>query len=134
MLYSDIHINNIMMDPTVFTDIPHPTHHSMSIDFKHSLRTRTRTSHPPRYYYIDFGLSWILSPEDPSPRIVVSVPGDKTIPEFKDPGPGGQHDPYKIDVYCLGNIIREHFMAVSGTLIERRVSLTINAIAEKPEF
>ncbi len=111
---SDIKTNNIMMDPTVLSDIPHPAHYSRSIDFKHLLRTRTRTSHPARYYYIDFGLSWKLPPEDPSPRIIVSPPGDKTIPEFKDPGLGGRYaDPYKIDIYCLGNTIRQNFIVVS---------------------
>ncbi|KAI1795567.1 kinase-like domain-containing protein, partial [Ganoderma leucocontextum] len=111
----DIHINNLMMDPTpIFSDTPHPTHSYKSYDFKHSIRTRTRTSNPTRYFYIDFGLSARLPPEDPSPRIGVDIGGDKTVPEYRDPN--GLHDPYKIDVYCLGNILREHFMDKSHSL------------------
>ncbi|KAM5533182.1 hypothetical protein V8D89_013138 [Ganoderma adspersum] len=105
----DIHINNLMMDPVpVFSNIPHPTHSYKSYDFKRSISTRTRTSHPTKYFYIDFGLSWRLPSEDPSPRIGVDIGGDKSVPEYKDPQ--GLHDPYKIDVYCLGNILREYFM------------------------
>lgn len=108
-------MNNIMMDPTpLLSEIPHPTHETESYDFKHSIRTQTRTSHPTRYFYIDFGLSWRVPPDDPSPQVLVSKPGDKTVPEFEGPGPLGRcADPYKIDVYCLGNIIREQFMDVS---------------------
>lgn len=103
-----------MMDPTpVFSDIPHPTHSYKSYDFKRSISTRTRTSCPIKYFYIDFGLSWRLPAEDPSPRVGVDIGGDKSVPEYKDPQ--GLHDPYKIDVYCLGNIIREYFMDVSLT-------------------
>ena len=111
---SDIKVNNIMMDPTpLLSEIPHPTHETESYDFKHSIRTQTRTSHPTRYFYIDFGLSWRVPPDDPSPQVLVSKPGDKTVPEFEGPRPLGRYaDPYKIDVYCLGNIIREHFMDV----------------------
>ncbi|KAM5533174.1 hypothetical protein V8D89_013130 [Ganoderma adspersum] len=114
--HCDIKKQNIMMDPTILSDIPHPARYSKSINFKRYVRTRTRTSHPTRYFYIDFGLSFILPPDDPSPRVLVSRPGDKSVPEFKDPGPHGRYsDPYKIDIYCLGNTIRENFMAKSPT-------------------
>ena len=134
-LYSDIHVNNIMMEPTpLISHIPHPTHYTKSYDFKHYIRKRTRTSYPTRYFYIDFGLSYRLPPEDPSPRIHVAIGGDKTVPEYKDPH--GLHDPYKIDVYCLGNIIQEHFMDVSsGLLWWPLVLLTASiAVTEDAEF
>ncbi|PIL35987.1 hypothetical protein GSI_01647 [Ganoderma sinense ZZ0214-1] len=111
----DIHKNNIMMDPTpVFSDIPHPTHSYKSYDFKHSISTRTRTSHPTKYFYIDFGFSWRLPSDDPSPRIGLGVGGDKSVPEYEDRQ--GRHDPYKVDVYCLGSTIRQYFMDKSYSL------------------
>lgn len=116
-----------MMEPTpLISHIPHPTHYTKSYDFKHYIRKRTRTSFPTRYFYIDFGLSYRLSPENLSPRIHVAIGGDKTIPEYKDPH--SLHDPYKIDVYCLGNIIQEHFMDVSlfRSLYRPGVSLTVS--------
>ena len=111
---SDIKINNIMMDPTpVFSDIPHPMHWYQGHDFKHNLRTQTHTSHPTRYFYINFGLLWRVPPNDPSPQVLVSKPKNKTVPEFEGPGPFGYYaDPYKIDMYCLGNLIHEHFMNI----------------------
>ncbi|PIL35991.1 hypothetical protein GSI_01651 [Ganoderma sinense ZZ0214-1] len=111
----DIHKNNIMMDPTpVFSYIPHPTHSHKSYDFKHSISTRTRTSHPTKYFYIDFGFSWRLRPDDPSPRVGLDIGGDRSVPEYEDRQ--GRHDPYKVDVYCLGNIIRQYFMDKSRSL------------------
>ncbi|TBU31672.1 kinase-like domain-containing protein [Dichomitus squalens] len=113
LAHCDIKFNNVMMDTVpLLSEIPHPTywHSDKSYDFKRSIKTRTRTSYPPRYYYIDFGLSYELSPEEPSPRLRVALGGDKSAPEYKNRD--APLDPYKLDIYCLGNLIREHFINV----------------------
>ena len=122
------------MEPTpLISDIPHPTHFTKSYDFKRSITKRTRTSYPTRYFYIDFGLSARLPPGEPSPRVHVALGGDRTVPEYKDPH--GLHDPYKIDVYCLGNLIREHFMDVSAFCHSPRSLLTFLAgVVEEPQL
>ena len=117
---SDLHINNVIMDPTpLFSEIPHPIRRYKSYDFTHQVKQHTRTSHPTRYFYIDFGLAYLFSPGEDVPRVPLAVGGDKTAPEYKDPD--ALRDPYKLDVYCLGNIIREHFMDVSAAAFASHV-------------
>ena len=103
---------NVMMDPeNIFHPLPHPINHNRSYDFKRKTRQFARTGHPTKYYYIDFGLSHLFSPQS-SPHINVAIGGDKSVPEYTEPF--SPKDPFKIDVYCLGNLIREDLMAVSG--------------------
>ncbi|TBU31680.1 kinase-like domain-containing protein [Dichomitus squalens] len=107
--HCDIHVNNILMDPVpLFSELPHPVRLYKSYDFKRRVTQHTRTAHPTTYYYIDLGLSNRCDPPGASPLIHVSIGGDRTVPEYKDPS--ALRDPYKIDVYCLGNVIREEFL------------------------
>lgn len=105
---------NVMMDPVpLFSEQPHPIDLRRSYDFKRKTRRYTRTGHPTTYYYIDFGLSYRFSRQDgANPLVPVAFGGDKSVPEYKDPST--PKDPYKIDVYCLGNLIREDIMGVSS--------------------
>ncbi|RPD52335.1 hypothetical protein L227DRAFT_582116 [Lentinus tigrinus ALCF2SS1-6] len=106
---SDIHVVNFLMEPTpLLSEIPHPARPQRSYDFKRRVKRRTRTEFPTRYHIIDFGLSRRFSPGD---ELVapVSYGGDKSVPEYKDPS-RAVSNPFAIDVYCLGNMIREWFM------------------------
>ena len=99
------------MDATpLLSEVPHPTFPRRSYDFKRKIKIRTRTEYPVRYYIIDFGLSRQFSPGD---KLVapVSYGGDKSVPEYKDPA-RAVSNPFAIDVYCLGNMIREWFINV----------------------
>ena len=101
-----------MMDPEpLFVPLPHPADHNRSYDFKTRTKRFTRTEKPTRYYYIDFGLSRRFSPGQPVHLVDIPFGGDKSVPEYKDPSM--PKDPYKIDVYCLGNLIRRDLMGVS---------------------
>ncbi|KAI1795563.1 kinase-like domain-containing protein, partial [Ganoderma leucocontextum] len=112
LAHCDIHINNLMMDPApLFSESPHPVRPHRSYDFKRRVTQLTRTSHPTKYYYIDFGLSILCRPPDASPLIHVSFGGDKTVPEYEEPAV--LRDPYKIDVYCLGNLLQNQFLGKS---------------------
>lgn len=112
VVQSDITLLNVMMDPApLYSDIPHPIHSEMSYDFKRKVRQYTRTDHPTRYYYIDFGLSVKFAPgeETVSP---INIGGDRSVPEFENES--GMYNPFQADIYTLGNLIREDFMKVSA--------------------
>lgn len=99
------------MDPIpLLSEIPHPIRRERSYDYKRKVKQRTRTEYPTRYYIIDFGLSRKFSPGD---ELIapVSRGGDKSVPEYKDPS-RTVSNPFAIDVYCLGNLIQEWFVAV----------------------
>nr|VWO96976.1 Uncharacterized protein [Ganoderma boninense] len=113
--HCDVHMMNAMMDPVpLFSERPHPIDLSRSYDFKRKTKQYTRTGHPTRYYYIDFGLSYRFSPQEGDPLVPVTLGGDKSVPEYNDPST--PKDPYKIDVYCLGNLIREDMMGRASGL------------------
>ena len=54
-------------------------------------------------------------PSDVSPHEVSLIGGDKTVPEFLKGQP--YHDPYKTDIYYVGNLIRTEFMQVRSSLL-----------------
>ena len=74
---------------------------------------RTRTSKPPKYYIIDFGMSRRYSPGDPHPTETHPDGGDRTVPEFNNSWDLVVHDPFAVDIYCLGNIIKREILDVS---------------------
>ncbi|KAF8494179.1 kinase-like domain-containing protein [Russula emetica] len=83
----------------------HPIQLNRSPNFKGQARRYTRTARPPRYYLIDFGLSRRYSS-----RNALDEPlrgGDKSAPEHRH---GGRCNPFRTDIYYLGNLVREHFI------------------------
>ena len=109
---SDIQLANVMMDPVpLLSEVPHPAFRQRSYDFKRKVKQHTCTECPTRFYIIDFGLSRTFSPGEDLVA-PVSYGGDKSVPEYKDPS-RAVSNPFAIDVYCLGNLIREWFMDVS---------------------
>lgn len=55
-----------------------------------------------RYYLADFGLSVRLPPSQ-SRLVVGEVGADREVPELSDTTP---YDPFKVDVFVLGNVFR----------------------------
>ncbi len=104
-------ILNIMMDPMpLISEVPHPVwEHRSFVDPERRIKRRIRTDHPVRYYIIDFGLSRKFSPGEPHVAPIV-FGGDKSVPEYKTAP--GDCDPFKVDIYHLGNMFREDFMQV----------------------
>lgn len=102
---------NILMDPVpLHSEITHPNHPKRSYDFKRKVKLHTRTECPTKYYIIDFGLSRTFSPGE---ELVapVSKGGDRSVPEYKDPT-RAVSNPFAIDVYCLGSMIRRGLLNV----------------------
>jgi hypothetical protein len=99
---------NIMMDGSMYPNSWHPSRDYMKRDFSGEAKHRTRTQRPPKYYLIDFGISRRFNPDDPSPKAVPILGGDKTVPEFQKSAEAC--DPFPTDVYYIGNTIRQDFI------------------------
>ena len=64
---------------------------------------------PVKYYFVDFGISSHFSPED-TERLVLGADGlDKTVPELS---PAVPYDPFKVDIFVLGNFLRKRVYKV----------------------
>ncbi len=106
--YRDCTVNNIMFDPSrMYPRGYHPVQLNRSLSFKGQAKRYTRTARPPRYYFIDFGLSRRYSSRNAHDEPLRG--GDKSAPEHRQ---GGRCNPFHTDIYYLGNLVREHFMLV----------------------
>ena len=94
----------------------HPVMQYQDPSFAHSAKYFTRTQRPPKYYFIDFGISRRYDPADGPPLELPIEGGDKTVPEFK--ASHGPCDPFPTDVYYLGNLIRQEFLEVTCILYD----------------
>jgi hypothetical protein len=102
---------NILMDGNMFIDPWHASDQYMSEDFKRAARHRTRTYSPPRYYYIDFGISRKYEASNTNPLEAPIFGGDKEVPEFKEDN-YRPRNPFPTDVWYLGHAIQEIFLQV----------------------
>ncbi|KAG6858813.1 hypothetical protein C0995_013749 [Termitomyces sp. Mi166 len=94
----------------LFDSPPHPKKGNMKRDFSGMVSIMSsRTLKPLKYYFIDFGLSKIYRPEDAPFLEQPPWGGDKTVPEHLIPNPP-PCDPFAVDVYCLGNFLRQYFL------------------------
>ena len=83
----------------------HPVKIDQNRNFKGTAKAYTRTQRPPRYYFIDFGLSSQYSSRDAMDE---PQPGeDKSAPEHRS---GQRCNPFHTDVYYIGNLVRQEFM------------------------
>ncbi|KAF5320432.1 hypothetical protein D9611_010813 [Ephemerocybe angulata] len=111
--HRDIAYGNFMMDTMLFTTPFHPFFVSYRLDYKGSVKAKyTRTQRRPKYYIIDFGLSVRYEPHEMPPMRVMGAYGsDRTVPEYTsryEP-----HNPFPIDIYCLGNMIRREILTAN---------------------
>ncbi|TFK53488.1 kinase-like protein [Heliocybe sulcata] len=107
--HRDCYSRNIMMDANhLFPEGFHPVVTLQKPDISGSSKHSTRTWHPVRYYFVDFGISRRYKPED-LPVLEPQILGaDTTVPEFEESDE--PVDPFPTDVYYLGNMIREDFI------------------------
>ncbi|EGO25686.1 hypothetical protein SERLADRAFT_415165 [Serpula lacrymans var. lacrymans S7.9] len=100
---------NVMMDATpLYIDPYHPQDLDMRRDFSGKARYFTRTERPPRYFFIDFGISRRYAADNNAPLEYPIWGGDKTVPEFQKADDAC--NPFPTDIYYLGNMIRENFL------------------------
>ena len=120
---SDLQYANVMMEPIpLLSDVPHPTHPHRSYDFQRKVKQSTRTKRPTKYYIIDFGLSRQFSPGE---ELIapLNIGGDRSVPEYQDPS--RMHNPFPIDVYHLGNMIKTRYMKV-GDMTQEITQVILN--------
>ena len=86
----------------------HPVRRNYTLDVTEELQPLSRSEHPVRYYYIDFGLSERFSPGTPS-LVVGDVGRDAEVPELSSTVP---YDGYKADIYALGNLFHKEVVQV----------------------
>ncbi|KAF5357271.1 hypothetical protein D9757_013001 [Collybiopsis confluens] len=106
--HNDVKFNNIMMDwYPLYPDPPHSLRTSQRMDWKGPSKPRNRTLCPVKYHFIDWNLSRQWDPSAGiSPQLPSGYGGTPTVPEFKE---DQLCDPFAVDVFCLGNVIREKF-------------------------
>ena len=102
---------NIQLDPSdLFPGGFHPVLRYMEPDLKRAVRPLSRlfASKSVQYYFIDFGIS--MHGPDGKPRAVLGVDClDKSVPELSSTVP---YDPFKEDIYILGNLFKQSIHAV----------------------
>ncbi|KAG6834335.1 hypothetical protein H0H93_010363 [Arthromyces matolae] len=93
----------------LYSHPPHPINNRRRRDYRGYVAPPvSRTVTPIKYYFIDFDLSEVFGPNDVRLRIP-PWGGDRTVPEHKLPY-DPPCDPFPVDVYCLGNVIRQGFL------------------------
>ncbi|KAJ7446887.1 kinase-like domain-containing protein [Mycena galericulata] len=108
--HGDCKYDSFMVDSTALfreiSNLPHPSSPDVRRDNRGPPRpSTTRTLSPVRYFIIDYNLSRRY--EGPGPHLEYpGWGGDKTVPEWDSEE---LCDPFPVDVYCLGNTIRENF-------------------------
>ncbi|KAG1863837.1 hypothetical protein F4604DRAFT_1625791 [Suillus subluteus] len=108
--HRDCMSRNIMMDAKdLYVEPYHPVNRRMKRDYSGYARHYTRTQRPPKYYFIDFGLSRQYDAQEDNPLEYPIFGGDKSVPEFQNSA-DIPLNPFPTDVYYLGNVIRQEFL------------------------
>ncbi|KAH8989518.1 hypothetical protein EDB86DRAFT_2942809 [Lactarius hatsudake] len=104
--HRDCTANNVMLEPSkIYPTGFHPVKRDRNRNFKGKATAYTRTQRPPRYLFIDLGLSRRYPTRD-----IIDEPlhgGDRTAPEIKS---RNWSNPFHTDVYYIGNLVRGEFM------------------------
>lgn len=66
---------------------------------------------PVKYYYIDFGISSKFSPDEKSRLVYGSLGRDQEVPELSN---SIAYDPFKVDIFLIGNTLRQMMHDVSS--------------------
>ncbi|KAG6877654.1 hypothetical protein C0993_005279 [Termitomyces sp. T159_Od127] len=111
VIHGDCKSDNLMAGTVpLFNVTPHPARRFMRLDYKGRVSvSSSRTKKPVKYYLIDFDLSEVYRPEDAPYLRQPPWGGDKSVPEFSLPN-APPCDPFAVDVYCMGNCIREDYL------------------------
>ncbi|KAI9446060.1 hypothetical protein H4582DRAFT_2163423, partial [Lactarius indigo] len=97
---------NIMFDPSqMYPNGFHPVMIDRNRNFEGTAKAYTRTQRPPRYYFVDFGLSCQYTSRNAMDEPLRG--GDKSAPEHRS---RQRCNPFHTDIYYLGNLVRQKFM------------------------
>ncbi|KAG1753328.1 hypothetical protein EDB19DRAFT_1668617 [Suillus lakei] len=102
---------NIMMDPRQMYPHPfHPCRPSRRLDVKGWAKHRPRTECPPRYLFIDFGISRRYQASQDAPLEPPIWGGYKDVPEFQTSNESC--NPFPTDVWYLGFALQQQLLNV----------------------
>ncbi|OCH90633.1 hypothetical protein OBBRIDRAFT_776568 [Obba rivulosa] len=98
---------NLLMDGNaLFPSGFHPINQMSLPDASGPAPYRNRSDVPVRYYYVDFGISVYFHAEREN-KLVLGMDGrDQEVPELSSKIP---YDPYKVDIFIIGNVFRRTF-------------------------
>ncbi|KAF8838101.1 hypothetical protein BDN67DRAFT_991457 [Paxillus ammoniavirescens] len=100
---------NLMLDPSgLYPNSFHPTENSLNMDYSGHAKHFTRTQRPPKYYFIDFGISHRYAPSETDPKEVPIWGGDKEVLEFQDSNE--PCNPFPTDVFYTGDALKKDFI------------------------
>ncbi|KAI0774908.1 hypothetical protein BD413DRAFT_677962 [Trametes elegans] len=103
--HRDIAFENIMMDAEkLYPDGHHPVHLGLQPNALHEVSPLPRAGYSITYYYVDF-----------EPLVTGRVGRDKNAPELSSIV---AYDPFKVDIFALGNLYSQEFEQVGSTLSE----------------
>ncbi|CCL99183.1 uncharacterized protein FIBRA_01198 [Fibroporia radiculosa] len=105
--HRDCSYKNIMMDAALlFPQGHHPVRENYLPDGLTPTSSLPRTGIPIKYYYVDFGIS-VHIPPDQFPKLALGAFGrDQEVPELSTEVP---YDPFKVDIFIIGNVFRREF-------------------------
>ncbi|CAE6386170.1 unnamed protein product [Rhizoctonia solani] len=106
--HGDIAGANIMMNSRpLYTEPFHPVSQQRSLDFRRPVHPRYRRHQVIiRYYLIDLGYAkWFRNPS--APKLVTGLHARERAPEQRS---GRPYDPFAVDVYQLGAVIRRELI------------------------
>ncbi|KAG5350233.1 hypothetical protein C0989_012006 [Termitomyces sp. Mn162] len=111
VVHGDCKTDNFMAGTvSLFNIPPHPAQRLMRLDYRGPVSVSScRTKKPVKYYLIDFDLSEVYPSEDAPHLRQPPWGGDKSVPEVFLPN-APPCDPFAVDVYCIGNSIREDYL------------------------
>ncbi|KAF8265700.1 kinase-like domain-containing protein [Lactarius quietus] len=131
--HRDCTANNIMFDPSkMYPNGFHPVKIDRNRNFKGVAKAYTRTQRPPRYCFIDLGLSRQYLSRDALDEPLRG--GDKSAPEHRS---GRRCNPFHTDIYYIGNLVREEFIKKCNGfefMEELVASMTQDNPAERPSI
>jgi hypothetical protein len=87
----------------------HPVESIFLVDRKTVAPRISRFEAGVKYYYVDYGISSHFPPGSRR-ELVLGIAGrDQDVPELSNDVP---YDPFKVDIFTIGNVIRDEFQAV----------------------
>ena len=127
--HRDCSPKNILMDATHMYPLGfHPVADAYLNDTKTIAPRISRLEAGVKYYFIDYGISSYFSPGSRR-ELVVGIAGrDRDVPELSNKVP---YDPFKVDIFTIGNVLRGEFQAVgSHSLVARGIFVLLSFRAE----
>jgi hypothetical protein len=109
--HRDCSLKNVLMDATHMYPLGfHPVHDVFLDDVTTFAPVIPRLEVGVKYYFVDYGISSYF-PAGSQRELVLGIAGrDRDVPELSNSVP---YDPFKVDIFTVGNVLRGEFQAVS---------------------